>query len=1569
MPVDGVDFEVSGPKRSDKSALTQLFNETRKRLVETGTRNRLVHVNRSNTRGNVVNIVNERSDAVFEILSSGKTMRFLGLGKDKDAGDGINLADANEEGFDDDRYSDNQLETKLGPDALQKRLLKIAREAQTAEEESGVNILYLALGFLTWFEDKSSQIPREAPLVLLPVELVRNARTSTFDLRLRDDEIMTNLPLQQRLKEDFGILVPDIEPGEEWSPSDYFATLEGVISQRDRWKVDEDAIQLGFFSFSKLLMFRDLDVEAWPDGALSDHALTKGLLYEGFENEPPLFGVEDRLDPVLPPGKLFHVVDADASQAKVIEEVRSGRNLVVQGPPGTGKSQTITNIIAAAARDGKTVLFVAEKMAALSVVHDRLVKVGLSDVCLELHSRSANKKLVLGELAKTIAQAQTAPPMPGERTSLLEVRDRLNVLAEVLHRPIGNVGETPYSVLGQQARFMGKGAPPPQLKAEGLSKMSREEADTLVTIIVQYGELLEAEQESSENPFSGTRNLDLQPLDLARLAGELYGAREKITALVAALNEPLGLLNSDAGQTLATVPLLIDLLERLEGMPPLPAGHAKVFLEAEDLPRLIETLQAGLQWRLAFDACSEDFVDAAFQISAGHLRAPLIAGSQSFFARWGASYRSASRELAGLLRGSLPKTASERVERIDTVCDVEVKKRAWEDDKEYCSRILGYSWRGEKTDFERLEAIASWSKNLRAASLQCSNDLLLKLAEAPQEISRMLVNLRAAEEAADTAIAEINSLLQFDVSKLGKGEVEQVELDLVAARFGAMADAPDRYHIWSKMARLHKSLVNAGLEKLADGLSTRELTGQAAATEFKFARAEILWQTALEEEPSLKTLSQEKRHELVASFAKLERKNLKDNVQEILSAHLRQVPQGAMGEMKIIRGEIGKKRGHIALRRLFERAGTAIQRIKPVLLMSPISIAQFLPPGTLSFDLLVIDEASQVRPEDALGAIARAKQIVVVGDNKQLPPSSFFDRLLADDTDGEDNEGGAGDLLEGAARVGDMESILTLCEARGLGSRMLKWHYRSRDPSLIKVSNKEFYENGLILPPSPLQEDPSYGLCFTKVDGAYDKGGKRDNRKEGEAIVAKVAEHARVSPSLSLGIVTFSFAQRNLITELLEFNRRSDPVLDEFLREGQSEDVFVKNIENVQGDERDVILVSVGYGPTVAGGRLTSMSFGPINSEGGERRLNVLFTRARVRCEVFCSFDPGDMDVSRTSGEGPRILKKFLEFAKFGQIDDSIVTGADADSPFEEDVAEVIRNYGYEVDPQVGSAGFRIDMGVRHPDKPGTYILAVECDGATYHSALWARERDRLRQEVLEHLGWRFHRIWSTDWFYNRPVEIERLRKELEAAKDQASQGIKIDGANKSRPTPVQQGAAVTKSIELPEVIARQMPPYKRADFRVNSRYEPHEAPAGVLADLAGKIVSVEGPIHCEEVARRLAGAFGKEKAGKRIVSATLSALLRAQAGFNGLMRDGDFWFTAEQAENPPVRDRSAEEGATLKASSISMLEIREALRIARDDNGGGEATDLVRTAARLLGFKRVGPDLQARIAEGLGAE
>ena len=332
-------------------SIESLLEDARKRLVETGTRNRLIHVNRKTTKGSLLNIINERADDVFKILRlNSKKMGFAGKGDEGNElsdEDGLVLSQINVQDFDLGRYTDSILETPLTSDALQKRLLKLFKDARTAEEEQGINILFLAVGFLQWYEDGNSNILRESPLILLPVELVRNNKTSTYDLVCRDDDIVTNLSLQERLKIDFGISLPEIDDSQDWIPSEYFEKVEERISGKDRWKLDLDGIQLGFFSFAKLLMLRDLDPDNWGEKSLSENKLISGLLADGFEPESPLFKDGENLDKKLPPNRILHVVDADSSQTKVIEEVRSGRNLVVQGPPGTGKSQTITNILAA----------------------------------------------------------------------------------------------------------------------------------------------------------------------------------------------------------------------------------------------------------------------------------------------------------------------------------------------------------------------------------------------------------------------------------------------------------------------------------------------------------------------------------------------------------------------------------------------------------------------------------------------------------------------------------------------------------------------------------------------------------------------------------------------------------------------------------------------------------------------------------------------------------------------------------------------------------------------------------------------------------------------------------------------------------------------------------------------------------------------------------------------------------------------------------------------------------------------------------------------------------------------
>lgn len=1523
----------------------------------------IIHVNRRVARGNVVNIVNERSDDVYRILvSDRRLMGFAAFGKeseeDADAPGAAETLLA--EPPDAARFVDQTLETMLGPQALQRRLRKIARDALAVEQEQGVNVLFLALGFLRWFENESSNVERSAPLLLIPVALKRNKRTSKHDLEFREDDILTNLSLQERLKTDFGIALPDVP--DSLVPSKYFEDVGAAIGSEARWAVDPDGMQLGFFSFAKMLMLKDLEPADWPEGALDAHGLLNGVVHRGFEAEGPLFDDNANLDDLFEPASLIQVVDADASQTKVIEEVRAGRNLVVQGPPGPGKSQTITNIIAAAVHDGKKVLFVAEKMAALSVVHKRLVETGLRDVCIELHSRSANKKSVLDELARTLSVGRVLPQLPPQPVKLKAVRDDLNACAALLHTPVGETGVTPFEALAAQARLTEHGAPPPDVEIAGLDHMNADEADRMVEAAVRMSKWIEANGAPRDHPFAGVGRLDLQPLDLQRLASGLKPLAQHCRSLTVNLDKVaafLGLRIEASFRGGASARAVLTSAAEC------PAGCEMQtlveVLQSKRLPELKAGLHAGAQWREAWDAATGVFSELAWSIDPGPLRTPLAAGAASFFARMRGAYRNASASLAGVLAGALPKTAAERVALADALLAIRALRRDLTDAESVLKQELGAAWRGEKTDFAGLLALVNWRLRIGARGVKVDPVRFAQVCAKP-DVVRKALHAISSLDAILHQIEKLGRALRLDARWFGDADIEDAEIRHVTRRLDALIAEADRYGEWVEFRRCEARLRENGAAPLADQLASRADQGRPIETELRLCRAEAIWRRAIRERPQLAEHAPGRRRGLVEEFQILERKRLKETATLVRAKHLQQLPQGAVGAMGALRGEFGKQRNHMPIRKLLDVAGDAVQRIKPVFMMSPLSVAQFLKPGRLPFDLLIIDEASQVRPEDALGAIARAKQVVVVGDRKQLPPTSFFDRMVADDGPDDDDEA----ATPTTAKVTELESILTLCEARGVPSRMLEWHYRSRDPSLIAVSNDEFYGSRLVMPPSPLQHDPSCGLSFRRVQGAYDRGGKRSNRIEAEAVVAAVADHASRTPHLSLGVVTFSMTQRDLTGELLEFARRSDQALDAFLREGDAEDFFVKNLENVQGDERDVIFVSVGYGPMLPGQPLSSMNFGPVNADGGARRLNVLFTRAKQRCEVFASFDPGEISVERSKSEGVRVLKRFLDFAQSGMLDEKRPTGAPADSPFEEMVADAIRALGYDVDHQVGSAGFRIDLGVRHPDLPGKYVLAVECDGATYHSALWARERDRLRQQVLEHLGWRFHRIWSTDWFYRRADEMARLKARLEEAKDENLDSNQSAANTGHAESPLTDNVSVSSGDAAEEWSvepALRAPHYQVVAVRAPTSGEPHEAPMQVLAALVRQIVSGEGPIHQEEVARRFATAFGKERAGRRILDAAIGALRHVEATSGGaFVREGVFWLTGDQKTAPPVRDRSAETGSIAKADMLAPIEIAAAARRTLQDCGAANELDLTIAVARLLGFRRTGPDLRGAI-------
>ncbi|MCQ2972401.1 MAG: DUF3320 domain-containing protein, partial [archaeon] len=450
-------------------------------------------------------------------------------------------------------------------------------------------------------------------------------------------------------------------------------------------------------------------------------------------------------------------------------------------------------------------------------------------------------------------------------------------------------------------------------------------------------------------------------------------------------------------------------------------------------------------------------------------------------------------------------------------------------------------------------------------------------------------------------------------------------------------------------------------------------------------------------------------------------------------------------EAKILAGEFTRKSGHLPVRKLLEKAGGTIKQIKPCFMMSPLSVAQYLDPTNekLQFDVVIFDEASQVKPEDALGAFMRGKTAVVMGDTQQLPPTSFFEQLAADESE------------EEVATALDMESILHLCKL-SFPVKMLKWHYRSRHESLISVSNTQFYDDELLVYPSPSHSDPELGLkFFYNPDTYYERGSGSKNPLEAKVVVKEIFNHFdKYGDTKSLGVGTFSVAQKNAILEELEVQRKARPELEPLFAESREERFFVKNLETIQGDERDVILISVGYGYDQEG--KMSLNFGPLNQDGGERRLNVLITRAREKCVVFSNFKAHDMHMTANPPFGVKALSEFLEYAENLTLG-TYVRDETPQSPFEDAIAAFLEENGYEVDKQIGCAGFRVDLAIKDPENPGKYFLGITTDGKMYASSKVARDRDRLREQVLTGLGWRLYHLWSTDWYRNRDLAKNKL--------------------------------------------------------------------------------------------------------------------------------------------------------------------------------------------------------------------
>ena len=976
---------------------------------------------------------------------------------------------------------------------------------------------------------------------------------------------------------------------------------------------------------------------------------------------------------------------------------------------------------------------------------------------------------------------------------------------------------------------------------------------------------------------------------------------------------------------------------------------------------LMQDICKGIELRKSI---SDDVVPTAFEMEWATDSVAFKTNGKSLFRILNGSYRNVVKKLAGVAKDQPTKSYQARLDLLTTLAEIATVRSSIANRDELGRSHFGVAWAQHDTDCQdQLEAVCWIDDHMSDFE---SIDRMASMIEefgVGDSVAEQLAPMESMWKEWDDSWQSVCEETQLDSEiAFGVDQAEKVNFEALVERLQLWRQNTQELNAYQQMWSVGNELESVGLGEVRRCVNNGGLDVHHAVDSLMLHRCEVVYQRLRNDTPELDGVDGAVRSELVDKFKQQDKQLQRLAAHEIVLEHHKSIPQGTSGAMGILRGEIAKKRRHMPIRKLLDEAGEAVALIKPVFLMSPISISRFLRPGGLSFDLLLIDEASQIRPEQAMGAMLRAKQVVVVGDQKQMPPTSFFDKQITAVEEEYDEEKSEEQLLR--EQTADMESVLSLCTARGLHNAMLKWHYRSEHPSLIEVSNHEFYENNLVYPPSLNFGVGSAGLSLVKVDGIYDRARGRNNRKEAEEICSYIVEHVSNYPNQSLGVVALSTAQRTTLQNAIDDLCREHPDVERFCNTDSDEPFFVKNLENVQGDERDIICISIGYGPDKDG--YFGQNFGPVSSEGGERRLNVLFTRARKKCVVFASITHDNIRTDTSQHRGPQVLKQFLKYADTGEMDVPLITEDEMDSPFERDVAEVLINQGHKVEPQVGSSGFKIDLAVHDPDNEGHFLLAVECDGARYHSSSWARERDRLRQEVLEGKGWRFHRIWSTDWFYSRDKEIAKLLNAVDVAR--AAQTDFRDSGSSTAVIVSEDGQDESDSIweseseifsEETTTSLSKTTPYVECQLEVDPidlNLELLDVLPTTLSKYVVPIVQQEQPVHVSVVYRKIVQLWNIKKIGRLIREHLNNCILMLVR--NGTIffveDDNEFLTTSESLIDVALRDRSETKLREIRQSvNVPKAEIRNAIAEVVYENVSLTVDECFQEVTRMLGIAR----------------
>lgn len=1196
-----------------------------------------------------------------------------------------------------------------------RRCRKIRDKARENLEERGIDTLYVAMGMASWTPPAGTTAQPAAPALLQRLELLpRGAAQEDFDLDLAGDPEVSPT-LLYALGAEFGVQLDRVAVeaaatppgGDEPDPALLATALTSAAADVPGFTVAPRVV-LGNFSYTKLPMV--IDLKAHLD-ALVAHDLVAAIAGD-LAAQALVRARQAPVDPAtldgVPPAAEFLVLDADASQQAVIETVVRGSDCVIQGPPGTGKSQTISNLIASAAAAGLKVLFVAEKRAAIDAVIGRLERAGLADLVLDLHGGVHSRRRLAENLAAALGSARgTVEPESATVQGFLAARRTMLAAHErALNERREPWGVSLYEAQGRAlaARRVGLDARLAAGAVDGIGAARLDEAKEHLRALLALGAAAIAD---GSHPWAAALTMD---------AAAVEGLSDAATDLA---RDELPRLRRLAAEAAVEA-----------GLPP-PVTAAVAFEQGEILGA--RAALAGLVRDEAFDVAERlaPLLEPARRGWLARMVANLVNGT----------YKAALAEARTLILPLGPGTAGPDSRAVSAAASPGRVAAAMADAAALAARWVAAGGR------TRLPVISHAAE------------------------------VRACWDGVTARMTAISSVLPLPVAAEASLEVLEAWARSLEADLGTLRKLPE-------LRARTAALAATGAADLTAAVLARGLGSDDALAALDGAWASAVVERILARDPAAGGAEAVRLDQEVLSFAALDREHIGINAARVKRAWAERAVAARdrwPDQDLLVTTQARRKTGHLPVRDLFAAAQDVLSAIKPCWAMSPLLVSQILPADRTYFDLIIFDEASQILPADAIPAIVRGRRVVVAGDDLQLPPTTFFASQTVQDLDAEE----AAAALEGAGEslATGFASILDIADPL-LGSRPLRWHYRSRDERLIAFSNLQIYaphHRELTTFPAATDEAPVRHVLVTaparaaaesaaEGSAAAAVSGSASGATDGETSAAEVAEvvrqviaHVEQRPTESLGVIAMGIKHAERIEDAVRAARVARPELEELFAETAREPFFVKNLERVQGDERDAIIISVGYGRT-ADGRLRH-NFGPINQQGGERRLNVAITRARRRLTLVSSFGSADLDPSRSSAEGVRLLRAYLRYAESGGSDlGGAVPPRPAPNGLERDVRDALAEAGIAAVTQLGTSAYYLDFALRHPTRPGTFVLAAECDGPTYGSAPTTRERDRLRRQQLEIIGWHFHRIWSTDWYRDRPRELARLRGAYDGA-------------------------------------------------------------------------------------------------------------------------------------------------------------------------------------------------------------